>query len=172
VSLGLNAAAARELARSSWADLYDALKPEAGLVAVRLANAFRKRIPHWTRQTGCVVLPAPDTIAPLARALEVADIRLEATEQIIDALLEKGEGESAEAIIARYRRGADDLDALTASLEDVATQVAEMPGRSPETLERWGMGVLMRQFLGKLDPKTVSERLRATVNEVVKGGGA
>ena len=169
MKLDLNASAARDLARSRWADLYDALDPRSGHVAVRLANAFRKRIPHWTRQTGQVALPAPETISPLVRALEVTDIRLEATEQVLDALLRKSENESSEEIVARYRRGPDDLDVLASGLEEVAEKIAEMPGRSLETLVRWGMGVLMRRFLGKLDPTRVSELLRDELGEVVKG---
>jgi glutamyl-tRNA(Gln) amidotransferase subunit E len=167
--LGLNASAARDLARSRWADLYDALEPESGRVAVRLANAFKKRLPHWNRQTGRTALPAPEAISPLVRALAVIEIRLEATEQILDALLRKGEDESSREIMARYRRGPDDDEALAAGLDEVVAKAAELPGRSLETLERWGMGVLMRHFLGKLDPKQVSERLKDALGEVVKG---
>jgi Glu-tRNA(Gln) amidotransferase subunit E-like FAD-binding protein len=114
-------------------------------------------------------LPSADTIAPLVRAIEAAEIRVEATEQILDALLRKGEDDSAEDVLARYRRNDRDLEDLVEALDEVANDAAGMPGRSLETLERWGMGMLMRRFLGKLDPKLVSERVRSTLNEAVKG---
>ncbi len=172
VNLGLSRTAARSLARSIWANLFDKLEPQAGTVAVRLANAFKKRIPHWMRKGGDVALPNAAELLPMVRALEAAQIRLEATEQILDALLRKSDETSPEDIIARYRRSPNDLAALDDRLSEVAAKVSAMPGRSVETLERWGMGVLMRSFLGKLDPKVVSERLAEMLTRSDMGEGA
>ena len=169
MELGLSFDAARALARSSWADLYDELNPAAGPVAVRLANAFGKRIPYWFRKTKQRTLPPADRFAGMVRALQSGAVRLEATEQMLDALLET-ESDSAEQVVARYLSGSDDLTDLELRLKEVAAEVVSMPGRSVETLQRWGMGVLMRIFLGKLDPKVVSDRLADVLNQGVEGG--
>jgi glutamyl-tRNA(Gln) amidotransferase subunit E len=156
--LGLKPDAARQLARSSWANLYDALAPVSGHVAVRVANALNKRIPHWQRRSRNSSLPEMDRFAPMVRALESEEIRLEATEQMVDALL-NAETISTKEVLARYRRCPDDLDVLEDRLKEIVAQVPAMSGRSLETLEHWGMGKLMRHFLGKLNPKSVAESL-------------
>jgi len=170
VELGLDPADARFVARSNWADLYDELGPQSGAVAVRLANAFRKRIPHWIRKTGRASMPSAEIITPMVRALEVVEIRLEATDQMLDALLNKPNAESPEDVLERYRRGPDDPNHLADRLSEIADEALNMPGRTLETLQRWGMGVLMRHFLGKLDPKVVLDRLTVTLQEVLEGG--
>ena len=156
--LGLKPDTGRRLARSGWADLYDVLAPESGRVAVRVANALNKRIPHWLRKSGSTALPESDRLTPAVRALESEEIRLEATEQMLDALLNSTAMATGD-VLARYRRGADDLSELEKRLKEVVAELQDMPGRSLETLERWGMGVLMRHFLGKLKPDMVADRL-------------
>ena len=167
--LGLTREAARQLARSSWADLFDALAPTTADVAIRVANGLRKRIPHWMKQSGNAPLPEPDRIAPIVRALESEEVRLEAFERMLDAVL-KPDASSTEDLLDRYRRSPADAVVLEESLREIAATVSRMSGRSPETLKRWGMGLLMRRFLGKLDPRVVSERLTETLSEVVSGG--
>ena len=102
----------------------------------------------------------------MVRALESEEIRLEATEQMLDALL-NAETLSAKEVLARYRRCPDDLVVLEERLQEIAVKVPAMPGRSLETLERWGMGVLMRHFLGKLTPKLVAESLTEVLSAVL-----
>jgi len=133
---------------------------------MRGANALNKRIPHWQRKSGNSSPPATDRIAPMVRALESREIRLEALEQMLDSLL-KPDAISTEEVLVRYRRSAGDLAALDERLKEVAAKASAMPGRSLETLERWGMGALMRHFLGKLNPKVVSERLTEVLTEVL-----
>ena len=167
--LGLKPEAARLMARSSWADLYDALAPEPGSVAVRIANALNKRIPPWLRRSGGKALPATDRLAPMVRALESEEIRLEATEQMLDVLL-GSETMSADEVLDRYRKSPSDLVSLDDLLKEITAEVPAMPGRLLETLLRWGMGKLMRQLLGKLDPKLVAERLSEALRAELAGG--
>lgn len=166
--LGLQPGSARLLASSPWADLFDELEPAAGDVAIRLANALQKRIPFWKRRTGEATLPEHIRFSPVVRALESGDVRLEATDRMVDAVL-NSEPSEPEAIVATHRRQADDLEALGRYLEEIEHELAKMPGRSFDTLHRWGMGRLMRHFLGKLDPELVSERLSVVLTRALKG---
>ena len=165
--LGLQPSPARRLARSKWADLFDGLDLESGVVAVRLAKALEKRIPHLTKPRGPGSLPDKSHLAPMVRALESGEIRLEATEQMVDALL-KPDAMSTEEVLSRYRRRPDDLEALEQQLQVVREEALFLPGRSLATLERWGMGWLMRHFLGRLDPTTVRERLVEVLCDMVE----
>jgi len=104
----------------------------------------------------------------MIRALESGDVRLEATERMLDALVERPE-QSPEEVLDRHRTGGGDSQELEVHLERVRTTVGEMEGRSLETLERWGMGELMRHFLGRLDPAVVREGLMTVLAEVSAG---
>ncbi|MCK5652512.1 MAG: hypothetical protein KAJ42_14085, partial [Gemmatimonadetes bacterium] len=96
------------------------------------------------------------------------DVRLEATERMLDAVIERPE-QSTEEVLARHRQRPDDSQELEDHLERIRTTAAEMEGRSLETLERWGMGELMRHFLGRLDPVVVRKSLMIVLEEVSGG---
>jgi hypothetical protein len=69
----------------------------------------------------------------------------------------------------RYRGRPGDEAALSVGLEEVVQGAASLPGRSVNTLVRWGMGTLMRRFLGRLDPNQVRDRLELELSVVAQG---
>ena len=87
---------------------------------------------------------------------------------MLDSLIERPE-RSPEEVLAQHRSGPDDSREMEERLAAVGEAAAEMEGRSQETLERWGMGEIMRHFLGKLDPAVVRERLMTVLAEVSGG---
>jgi hypothetical protein len=76
---------------------------------------------------------------------------------MVDAVV--GCGENAEAVIARYAAEKQLDDVVAAVVSDART----MPGRTPETLERWGMGLAMKELLGVVDPTDVRRALSAAL---------
>jgi len=163
--LGLEPAAARRLARAFWADLFDALAPADRPLARRLASALEKRLPYHRRSAGDGVLPKPGRLQPLVHAIRSGEVRLEAIERILDELIGDPEA-SADTILAPYRKQPDDMDDLARALEDVKTRASDLAGRSENVRLRWGMGQIMRHFIGRLDPALVHERLRETLENV------
>lgn len=157
-ALGLPFDAARRLAASAWADLFDALAPRQGPVARRVAGALGRRLPWHLRNRSIDAVPDAVGLVPLVRALEAGEIRLEATDRALDALLLRG-ADSADEVLTRFRRRDGDEVELSALAATVARDAAALDGRSPETRLRWAMGQLMRVFLGRLDPAVVRKRI-------------
>jgi glutamyl-tRNA(Gln) amidotransferase subunit E len=165
LTLGLSARAARHLARSEWAGLFDALAPAEGRVARRLAGALEKRIPHHRRTGAMESLPEAARVAPAVRALETGEVRLEAFERILDTLVLDWAVPPEEAL-ARYRKDPDDAAELEVRLGEVVRNAEELAGKHTEAVAEWGMGRLMRHFLGKLDPTDVEQRLTEALQAV------
>ncbi len=168
--LGLELRMARRLARAEWADLFDALAPAAGDVARRLANAFQKRLPHHRRQgrltRDAAALPAPERLAPMVLAIEKGEIRVEALDRMLDALIERPEV-AAHELLARYRGRAHDADELTRRLTDVVVEAQSLTTASRDGVLRWAMGAVMPGFLGRLDPTDVRRRLTQALEDAV-----
>jgi len=167
-ALGLSPLDARRLAASPWADLFDALAPRSGSVARRVAGALGRRLPWHLRCRHIDALPEEDTLLPLVRALEAGDIRLEATDRAVDALLTSN-GEPVDRVLDRFRRRDGDDGELRASLAAVARVAAALDGRSHETRMRWAMGRLMGEFLGRLDPAFVREHIERELSVLSRG---
>ena len=163
--LGLEPAAARRLARAPWADLFDALVPADGPLARRLASALEKRLPYHQRVSGYDVLPTADRLHPLVYAIRSGEVRLEAIERVLDELIEDAEA-SADTILAAYRARPEDMDELARLLNDVTARATDLADKSADVRLRWGMGQVMRRFIGRLDPSVVHERLRETLESV------
>ena len=164
-SLGLEPNAARRLARALWADLFDALRPASGPLARRLASALEKRLPFHRRVTGNDAVPTPDRLQPMVRAIQNGEVRLEAIERILDALIQDPDV-PAEVILTPYKSRPQDMEELARVLEDVTAQASGLAGRSADVRLRWGVGQVMRRFIGRLDPTVVHERLRETLETV------
>ena len=164
--LGLDAAAAGRLARAPWADLFDALEPERGAVARRLAASLAKRLPYHRRRGAMRSIPRPERLGPLVRAIESGQIRPEAIDRIIDVLVVEVEA-STEDVLARYRVSGDDSARLETALSEVAGQSVELAGRPADRVLRWAMGEVMPGFLGRLDPHLVRGRLAETLERAV-----
>jgi len=167
-ALGLTFPAARQLVAASWADLYDGLDPQDSATAWRLAGSLAKRIPYHLRSGTLETLPDRLRLEPLVRAIEAGEIRSEAMDRILDELLTRPEVPTTE-LLDRYRQRPGDEEELSVGLEEVVQRAASLPGRSVNTLVRWGMGTLMRRFLGRLDPNQVRERLELELTAVAQG---
>jgi glutamyl-tRNA(Gln) amidotransferase subunit E len=165
VELGLEAAAARRLARARWADLYDRLQPAGGPLARRLASALEKRLPFHRRMTGDDTLPTPDRLRLMVLAINDGEVRLEAIERVLDALIQNP-GVPADLVLTPYKSRPEDLDELARVLEEVTVQAAGLVGRPADVRLRWGMGEVMRRFIGRLDPTVVHEKLREALETV------
>ena len=113
-------------------------------------------------------LPDLMRLEPLVRAVEAGEIRLEAMDRILDELIVRPEVPTKE-LLDNYRQRPGDEEELSVGLEEVVQRAASLPGRSVNTLVRWGMGTLMRQFLGRLDPNQVRERLETELSAAAQG---
>ncbi len=158
---GLDPRAARRLATAPWADLFDAVEPAPGAVARRIAAAMEKRLPYHHR-TGVEELPNADRLRPLVRALEAGEILPEATERILDSLIEESDLDT-ESALALYRRRSDDLEELERALEELAGRASGLVNRPIDVLLRWAMGEVMPRFIGRLGPAVVRERVVETL---------
>ncbi|MFC1661351.1 Glu-tRNA(Gln) amidotransferase subunit GatE, partial [Gemmatimonadota bacterium] len=157
--LGLSPTTAQGLARAPWADLFDFLAPTGTAVVRRVAGGLAKRIPYHQRAGHLDPPIPPDRLVPAVRALEMGTVRAEAFERILDGLVEDPLMNSDE-ILGRYRLDDNDLEKLGRAVHSVAEKAAEeLEGKPFDTVSRWGMGQLMREFLGRLDPLVVEERL-------------
>ncbi len=167
-ALGLPFSAARQLAAASWADLYDALDPQGSATARRLAGSLAKRMPYHLRSGSVATLPDHVRLEPLVRAIETGEIRPEAMDRILDELITRADTPTDD-LLDRYRGRPGDEAELSVGLEAVVQRAASLPGRSVNTLVRWGMGTLMRRFLGRLDPNQVRDRLELELSAVAQG---
>ena len=155
---GLSFDAARRLAAAPWADLFDELDPGDARTASRVANALAKRLPHHWRHEVLQGLPDAGRLAPLVRALEAGEVRHEATEPILDELIVRI-ARPADELLDRYRKRTDDAANLGVELERVRSISATVSHKPVDARMRWGMGELMRRFVGRLDPRHVRQQL-------------
>jgi glutamyl-tRNA(Gln) amidotransferase subunit E len=165
--LGLSADDARLLVDALWADLFDALAPCRGEVARRVARALAKRMPFHLRCGIIKQMPAPSRLEPMVRDLEAGAVRLEATERIVDAILRSPDTSPA-SVLDRYRSRPGDATELEQALETMVEAVSVMRRRPPATLMRWAMGEIVPQFLGRLDPKFVEQRVTESLAHIVQ----
>jgi len=165
--LGLIADEARQLADAPWATLFDALKPRKGAVARRVARALAKRLPFHMRCRIVEQLPEPGRLQPMVRALESGEVRLEATDRIVDAIIRSPE-RSCDSLLDRYRRRPSDTAEFEQALKMLVQRAAGMIGRSTGTLTRWAMGQMVPSFLGRLDPRVIDQRVSECLRTVVQ----
>ena len=168
--LGLGFSEARRLARAEWADLFDALEPQGGEVARRLAASLQKRLPYHRRRgrltPDAASMPDATRLVPMVRAIESGEIRPEALDRMLDALVAEPEA-APDEILARYRGDGGDEDALTRRLTDVVVEVRSLTTERSDGVLRWAMGAVIPQFLGRLDPRVVRERLVRALEDAV-----
>jgi glutamyl-tRNA(Gln) amidotransferase subunit E len=169
VELGLPFTAARSLAMAVWADLFDVIDPQDRDTPRALAGSLAKRIPFHLRRKIIDDLPDPERLAPLIRAIERGEIRHEAMDRVLDELIMYRDT-PVEELLQRYRRGADDEVQSESVLQEVVQRARSLQGRSVDTLVRWGMGELMRHFLGRLDPNLLRGRLEQELAVAAQGG--
>ena len=158
--LGLSKDEAYELASTRWTLLFDELAPQTPACARRLALAFRKRLVHFWRERGELVVPDAARIAPLVRAIDEGRVRIEGLEPALDRLLRE-EDSNAQAIVEDFAIEEGDEARFEERITQLAARRNELRSDDSETILRWGMGRAMRPFLGKLDPTLVRARLVA-----------
>jgi len=158
VDCGLSQAAARRLAAAPWRDLFDALAPERPEGARRLAAALEKRLPHHRRRSDVTQIPSAERLAPLLQAIEAGDMRAEALEAGLDALLLQP-GEEPDSVLARFKAGEEDAAALARALDALRGRLAELAENGVDVALRWGVGQIMYRFMGRVDPVTVRQQL-------------
>jgi glutamyl-tRNA(Gln) amidotransferase subunit E len=165
MEMGLTEAAARRLASAPWAELFDDLRPARGATARRVAAAFEKRIPYHLRKNTVDSLPDTERISMLVRRVEDGAIRLEAMERALDDIIEE-DGTPVAKLLARYERQNDDAQQLDRALDEVSANAAQLAGKPAESVLRWGMGEIMRRFVGRVDPALARERLKELLQRV------
>ncbi|MFO7892509.1 MAG: Glu-tRNA(Gln) amidotransferase subunit GatE [Longimicrobiales bacterium] len=183
--LGLDPQPAHELAGAPWADLFDAVGPEAGDVARRLADALRVRVPFYARRVRRGEIPAPDAaapdahrtyagetspydgvpsadrVAPLVRALEADELRPHALVPALDAVAMEPDRDPAD-VVAAYRPRDDDDTRIRERVQDAVARASSegpAPGDRPAAAVAWAMGEVMRELRGRVEPRAVRERV-------------
>ncbi len=111
-------------------------------------------------------MPDATRLAPMVRAIESGEIRPEALDRMLDALVAESEA-APDEILARYRGDGGDEDVLTRRLTDVVVEVQSLTTERSDGVLRWAMGAVMPQLLGRLDPTVVRERLRQALEDAV-----
>jgi len=176
LAAGLDQRAADALSVAPWADLFDELSPADGEVAKRVATTLEKRVPFHARQrTGRKPstsrdVPGAATLEPLVRALETGEILPGALAWAVDRVLEDPK-KPADAVLAEYRPRGEDQERLGEVVADVASRASRMEGRSRDTLMRWAMGEVLREFRGRVSPVEVAERLGSLLAPDASTGG-
>jgi glutamyl-tRNA(Gln) amidotransferase subunit E len=177
--LGLEPAAAHDLAGAPWADLFDALAPEAGDSARRVAILLAQRVPLYARKARAGDLesmagPAPesyrgepsaadgvpptDRVAPLVRALESGALRPDALVPALDAVVLDPD-RSVEDVLEAFRPRDRDDARLLERVRQVAVRVDSDGPRARDARLDWAMGEVMRGLRGRVDPTVARDRL-------------
>jgi glutamyl-tRNA(Gln) amidotransferase subunit E len=154
--LGLTPVAAHRLAAAPWADLFDRAGPPAGDLARRLAASLAKRIPYHYRAGRRTPGGAGSVLREVLGRMAAGDVRPEALDRIVDAVVTRPEASPAEILAPFVPPPAPDLDALIGA---AVARSRTMDGRAPGALLRWAMGDVMPRALGHADPRDVQRRL-------------
>jgi glutamyl-tRNA(Gln) amidotransferase subunit E len=165
-SMGLDTPSAWRMSRAPWADLFDALEVKQPQTARRLAAALEKRIPYHFRRSGLQDLPDAKRLQPMVDAVDSGKIRLEAMERILDKLLVTP-SVSVDDALEPFRPRGDDQEELNTKLEDVGARADRVAGQPHEAAMRWAMGEVMPAFLGRLEPRTIEQRLKEVLGAAV-----
>ena len=156
--LGLASITARRLARSPWAAAFDAAIPESGAAAPRLAASLLKRMPYHERCAGARPVLDGGRLATVVRAIPEGEVRAEALDRMLDALVTEPDVPAAD-IVQRYRRGQADEVELERALTRLSEPAVAFAGRDHDTILRWALGQIMPSLLGKVDPAHVRNRI-------------
>jgi glutamyl-tRNA(Gln) amidotransferase subunit E len=162
--MGLDTPTAWRMSRAPWASLFDALAPEKAETTRRLASALEKRIPHHYRRRKLSTLPDVERLAPMVRAIDTGEIRVEAIERILDAILERPSA-SADDVLDRFRPRPEDRETLEELLADVASRVESLHSKSFDAVGRWVLGEVLPPFLGRFDPCFVKGRVAEVLRQ-------
>ncbi|MCA8956215.1 MAG: hypothetical protein KDC87_09075, partial [Planctomycetes bacterium] len=155
IAKGLPAPAARRMAHSTWAELYDELAIEDPPTARRIAFALEARLPHFWRSSGVRTLPAAERLRPLVRALVEGRMHPSGTNWVLDRLLREPDT-AASDIVDAHRLDDRPADPLPAS-----------PTTDANARLRWAMGRTLRgRTRGSFDPQQIRTDLSHSLGEV------
>jgi glutamyl-tRNA(Gln) amidotransferase subunit E len=167
IGLGLGEPAARRLASSDWAALFDELEPPAGDAARWLAYALEKRVP-WLRRKGVLASAlSGERLRPLTDAVAAGNLLHRAIEPAMIALVEDAD-EDAAVVLDRFRPRSGDEAELDRRVGETAAAAARLDGKPNDVLERWAMGEIVPHFVGRVEPSLVRGKLAAA--GVLAGG--
>jgi glutamyl-tRNA(Gln) amidotransferase subunit E len=156
--LGLDDVAAHRLAHAPWGAgaLFDRIKPPTGNLARRLAASLAKRLPYHQRKGRPVPESFAKVLAEGVRLIEAGAIRVEALDRMVDAAIRRPDATVAE-VFAPFRISEDGVvdHAIRSSVE----RARALANRSPGARVRWAMGEVMRNLVGRADPRAVERRL-------------
>jgi len=172
-ALGLTSEMAHRLAGAPWSDLFDAVGPERGEAARRLAGALEKRVPFHARRRGRSrrpdwgdrtggMLPPVERVTPLVRALEKGRILPCALGWALDDTLAHPERPVAE-IVAAYRPLQSNATRVRKVVKEAAEKGQELVGRAPEVRLRWAVGEAMKAVFGRVDPTEIRRQLAVEI---------
>jgi len=171
--LGLDRRMARALSIAPWRDLFDEIAPEEGESSRRLAGTLEKRLPHHMRRNQDArphlsrKFPEAARLAPLVRALEQKEIQPDALAWAVDAVLDDPD-RPVEEVLARFRPHSGDEERLREIVREVAAGAKALDGKPREAVLRWAMGLVMREFRSRVDPREAKQRLDGALAEEVK----
>lgn len=162
-ALGLSAELANRLAVATGsADLFDALAVPAGPAAARVAGALLKRPARWRRRRAGEATANPERLKPLVEAFVQGKLRPEGFERAFERALAEPERTVAE-LLESVRPRAGDEQAAARSIAAAAERCRALPDRPRASLVRWAMGLVLRDLIGRVDPRELQTRLEAAL---------
>ena len=154
------------MSRAPWADLFDVLAPQQRHTTRRLAAALEKRLPYHFRRSGLQELPNVERLQPMVDAIDAGEIRPEAIERILDELVVNAT-RRVNDVLEPFRPRETDPEDLDKKLADMAARADCVAGQPHDAAMRWAMGEVMPAFLGRLEPRLVSDRIAETLGAAV-----
>ena len=102
------------------------------------------------------------------RLINAGAIRAEALDRMVDAVVRRPDATVAD-LFAPFRISEDGV--VDRTVRSSVERAQALPNRSPGTRVRWAMGEVMRNLVGRADPRAVErrlvEQLAASPSEVV-----
>ena len=72
---------------------------------------------------------------------------------------------SIDDVLARFRRLSDEDEAVLAVVRRVAADARGLDGRPADVLQRWAMGEVMRELMGRVAPDRVTSLLENALSQ-------
>jgi Asp-tRNA(Asn)/Glu-tRNA(Gln) amidotransferase B subunit len=85
----------------------------------------------------------------------------------VDAVLDDPD-RPVEEVLARFRPHSGDEERLREIVREVAAGAKALDGKPREAVLRWAMGLVMREFRSRVDPREAKQRLEGALAEEVK----
>ncbi len=165
-ALEIGTVAAVRLARAPWAELFDAVRPEMGEIARRLAHVLERRAPFHERRGRR--LPAPKRLATVVRAIEGGAVRAEALRPMFDALCLDPD-RSPEAVVAEFAAAGNGAS-VDGVIQTVVAESENCRAIDPTSRIRWVIGEVTRRLVGRVAPADVRARFAEATSAAGREG--